>query len=792
MSDRPILRRAGIAFVAGMLAMGGLAPRGTRTLAAPSPGAPGAGHAAPGPDTLTTSVGQAVGRLRDIQRAMSPNPLDEDDVLDRVGRDPAKLSAWVNAQIAYEPYRGFLKGARGALVSGRANSADKALLLADLLVKAGFKAQLVQGDASGAAHAAAPLAAPGPDEPDDKAIAAFSAQSGIPPAHISRMLEAAALGRDEFRERLWNRTISDIQTVAAALDNAKVPAPPMTMAAQPAADHWWVRIPSGDLDPTFEGPAGKATRVIDPGKLPDSECHRVTVRMVISQDKTQREVLSASYRSADLFGRTLMAANVPLDVFPKIRGLPQPTRGAVLDALAGATRFQPEVLVAGGEADAGGQATAGKAFDLTGAAIDAGQGQVSSVQRFGGGLGGMLGGGGGDKPKATRLTAAWLEIGLIAPGQPAPTLIHRDLLTDSAPKSPRQRVFDLLATREILLLPEEISDDYATSLTLNTVSGWAQYLSSHAKKDLGRMDPKAFSGRPQFNASLYAFAIARRAGLRRLCEGQFGATSFAHVRPTAVSYVNRFVDAPGAGQPAAVSRCLDILDNTLVPAGPAPGKPAAGGWRGNFCFACGMLDTALEHEILGGGTARQNASVALEQAELEGSAPVVAAGTIPADARLTATAIAAIRPELARSAFVVLPGAPAAWYRVSLDTGMSLGFIEGGGGQEASEYAEMAEVLNQLIEIFKFYADLGRCLGAAISNPLVGKVDPHENLAECFKAACSMIPFSVGQLSEVEATWTNLIICKSISSMWEKVCDKLWDKVGGEGGGGEGGGGGGE
>jgi hypothetical protein len=776
---RPFRSIARIAFVfaAVLTAMALLAGNSVRA------DSPSGATPATDPAALDQVLGNAIQTLQATQRELSSIPLDEDGVIDRAGRDPAKLCQWVRTNIAYEPYRGFLKGGRGALIAGRANSADKALLLAELLIKAGFKSQLVQGDAAPAAPPARemnPVVAP-----DEKALSAFAAKTGISVDRIRQMQQAAASDSAEFNERLWNRALGDMQTVAALLDQSRIPVPPLVLAAAPA-DHWWVRLASGDLDPTFDAAPEKGGRAFDPLHLPPAECHQVTIRVMIRRDKTDAKVLQTSYRSTEMFGRTLTVANLPLDIFPKLAGVSNATSDKVLDVLATASKFQPAVMLSATDSPDGTKVFNGKGFDLSGTVFEVSHGQVQSAQGMGGGLGGMFGGGGGPAKPTTKLTAAWIEIDLISPGQAANVSIHRDLFTNSAELTPRQKVFDLLATREMLLLPEDLSEDYVTSLSLASVAQWAQYLSGHAQKDLGAADPKAFQGRPQFNSTLFAFAMARHAALRQLCDGRFGVSSFTHARPTMVSYVSRFIDGSAAG----ASRCIDIMENTILPAGTG-GRPAAAGWAGNFGLACGVVDTALEHEILRNGETHQNASVALEQQILEGAAPIVVAHALPADLKLSEPARATIEPELARSAFVVVPGAPAAWYRVGLDNGMTLGFVEGGGGQEAAEYGEMGEIMSQLKEALELYGDLGRCLGAAISNPLVGKTDPHENLAECFKALCDAIPGQMKELAEVEAvTWQDKIIIGTVNQVYKGLCEKLWDKLGpGEGSGGGGGGG---
>src|SRR5206468_4691730 len=59
--------------------------------------------------------------------------------------DPQRIFAFVRDEIAYEPYRGVLRGARGTLAAGAGNALDKALLLQSLLAASGQKATLVRG-----------------------------------------------------------------------------------------------------------------------------------------------------------------------------------------------------------------------------------------------------------------------------------------------------------------------------------------------------------------------------------------------------------------------------------------------------------------------------------------------------------------------------------------------------------------------------------------------------------------------------------------------------------------------
>src|SRR4029079_4628387 len=66
-------------------------------------------------------------------------------VVKRVGKDPAKLFAWVQGYSNWIPYRGVLRGPVGVLMDGRGNSLDRSLLLADLLKRAGQTVRLAHG-----------------------------------------------------------------------------------------------------------------------------------------------------------------------------------------------------------------------------------------------------------------------------------------------------------------------------------------------------------------------------------------------------------------------------------------------------------------------------------------------------------------------------------------------------------------------------------------------------------------------------------------------------------------------
>ena len=76
--------------------------------------------------------------------ATSANPVA--DMAAALDHDLEQIFRFVHEQIRYEPYEGVLRGAKGTLVSGAGNSADQALLLAELLKASSIPVRYVKGE----------------------------------------------------------------------------------------------------------------------------------------------------------------------------------------------------------------------------------------------------------------------------------------------------------------------------------------------------------------------------------------------------------------------------------------------------------------------------------------------------------------------------------------------------------------------------------------------------------------------------------------------------------------------
>jgi len=779
-------RRVARAGLCGLLLVawsGGLAltvPTAAAQTAARRPAAAPRG-AATDPSAVISELKARVGRVVAASRELADVPLDANALVARVGRDPAALTKWVREQVRYEPYAGFMKGSRGAIVSRRANAADKALLLAEAMQACGIKAQLVRGKLDPKSQPAVELP-PTDDapEPQPAALQAFATAAGLPVERAQALLREGQASRQAIAEDLWTRFQRDFDVVAAQVQAANLPTPPSPAFTAPD-EHWWVRTDAGDFDPTIEPkPASQESAVYQLKALPADAFHTLALRMKIKRDDGgENVVLDTTLRTADLFGHTVVLGNMPVEGMDKLEKLGSaaqaPTPQQVVAALASTTKFQPQLSTPAGP-------VAGAPFDLAGNVLPMTKGRFDHVADAGGaqrnafgGLGGFGGGGEKKEEKKQRLAACWVEFALAGPGSNSPLTLRRDLLrapagADASPDAAAQTVLDLLAMRELLVLPEEISGAFVTDATLDFTTQWVDHLGEIIGA-LGQrpLSMKNYTGAPRLSATLLGFGSSRRAALRRLRDARFKDVTYVHARPTLVSHTRRFVAGP---QPRSVAG-IDILHNDLVALG-----PKAGDWSGSFTLAAGVLDTALEHVCNPGPGPHANSSVLLDQALLSGAKPVVGAG----GAKVSEAARRQMEADGARVAHVVIPGPTAAWYRVDLDTGMSLGYVEGGGGQDISEYAEIADIIIQLKEVFEFYGDMFKCIGIGVTAPLGGSMDGRRDFLECaWNLICKKIPDLIASMTGFEMdNWTNIIVHQTLQkTIWEGFCQKMFDDAAG-------------
>lgn len=692
-----------------------------------------------------------LGRRLAAIRAVLPRETCDLYALAGTARTDAELCAWVRAHLGLQPYAGFQRGAAGTLASGSGNAADRALLLATLLRLRGIDAQLVRGTAK------PPTAVQPPRlptvAPDDAFVVALAKAAGVDPARLrGAPAEAAVLGAG-LQTRLERRMQRDRAAVLGALEG-KVP-PPTGVRVPANAEHWWVRTPDGDLDPTLESGAASGGTVVAVEKLPADACQtlRVTCKLRVEGAAEDTSLLDVTLRSADVFGDALAFGVMPVDGTAKVAALQDPTAAAVMAALASTKVFQPQVSTP--------QRThSGRVFDLSGKVVPVEDGRVAAAKEIGGKVGGLFGGISGEeeekKPSAV-IAACWFELELGAPGA-EPTRVRRDLLRPKIHGA--QRVFDLLTMRQVLVAAEGFGDDWLTDQFLTCVQGTAELARTQLRGEPTRLSD--WRQAPRFPLELHGFVAARKAALGRL-QGGFAGASLLYARPLVVAQLTRFIDdvAP------RIETGIDILHNDVVDLGPAPKT-----WAASLPLAVGVLDTALEHEVRERGPKSVNTSVLYERAALlEGAMRLAKPEDLPASAaaELTAGAVAC----------VTFQSSPATWYRVDRRTGCALGLVAFGGGQATSEYGVVAEMMVQLQEAICFFRDLMVCITVAVLAPLAGEEGDKNVFQNCvWNLVCGKIIDYFTSFVEIEPTWHNVLVRKAMSETWNSICEELAKKMG--------------
>ena len=604
-------------------------------------------------------------RLRTLKSTMPREGFDPAALSKSLGGDPDKAAEFVRTQIASEPTRGFAKGAQGALVSRRAGWADRALLLAELV--ADKSPQLVKGALAAAkqpAFAGAPARAAG-----ELPIADVASKLQTDPKRLEKKLKESDAAAAAFQEQVATRIQRDLDAVSAALQAAGVNPP--AAASFPSDEVWWVRI--GDKD--YGRPEGAEEKAVHPpAELPPDEVHRLAIRVKIQQGETEAAVLDVSFRTMDLFGRVLTLSNVAGDDPRKLTKSKSTKTRDQIDVMASTGVFVPLLTGAG-------KPISGHPFDLTGSKVPVQAGAIVA-KKLGGALGAFDALPGGAEEKKKELTGATLEMVRTSPGT-EPEAAKREILRKGV--KGRQRVFDLLSIREILVLPGEIRGDFALDLLLQADIAVKEAV-------LRKIQPKALivEKRPsRLNAKLYQFALVRASMLRKASTGT-----------TLVSFVHRILD----GKPARIRGGFDILANPAVNLAP----PA--GWKENGAFAAGIADTALEHELHRIKGAHANTSVQLEQA-------------------LAAKSALKVEKEGGRVR-VIVPGKAGAWYEIDPVTGSCLGYMDEGGGQDMAEYATLlADTLEEIREWQSMADRLNSVLECAMN--AIDSADAETSFAHC-------------------------------------------------------------
>jgi transglutaminase-like putative cysteine protease len=660
---------------------------------------------------------------KEVVNKPGANPADVPGTALQLGNDVTRVFDFVRTQVAYEPYRGVLRGGRGALASRAGNALDKSLLLKQMLEAGGSTCRLVRGqlapDKAAALVdqflAADPLKGPlGDFVPSDAAYQVppdFARRSGLDEQLLKEFVDRSRRQFDALIAEAWRLTDAQAKYLGEQLEKAKVTIGRSAGAWRDelvarATDHAWVEFrPAGDgagdrwvaLDPSFAD--AKPGAVFGTGGAPlddkalSGERHTLRFALVYRTEEggsAKENVLLDETLPVDaLFWEPLGFSIDPADPLPPPSKLVEMKPEAGIKLLTSVKKFQ-------GVLTSGGKRFASRVFDTSGGIYDvAADGRVKGAGQVGASVGGLFGGGGlgggGDEKPANTFTDLSVLITFQSPGGKA------------APQ------------RRVLLTKQDLAGEHA----LNPMLGWQILVQTGAisaevddyqrlSAALPVLDPmldavqagppaaaldKVGADRQKSHPALVAdLALWRQAATARLVRDNPKVRPLWD-RPQMAIAEQRFCANKSTGH-ACGRAAIDIVDNSIsmVPTDDAASAPAA-----LAALRQGVFDTAAEAVLLksvAGGAADVRGAIAdAEQARSAAGDLVVFA---PADAA-TAAAGGVGEPDKAwikqfepAGRRILAPrGAVASgamWWSLDPETGTILGRGAGGRGQSLTEY----------------------------------------------------------------------------------------------------------
>jgi hypothetical protein len=451
-----------------------------------TPPADGSPQSASSADTASsTSMAGAVRRINSIlddiaerDKRLPHREFDPAALATALGTDPKTQYEWVRDHTWWVPYAGLLRGARGVLLDRVGSTVDRAVLLGDLLRRAGHQVRLAhttlsQLQASDLLTGMKPSRPqrPGTNAPAENSAPILSEALALVDARADPLLAAfedgAAAGRsrsdssaiEAIRDHWWVEYLADGKWIALDL---LAPAADMGHALAAASDSYvW--------EPASEKPP-----------VPDEQWHSVNLRVVVERYEnsatTESTVLEHVLRPAEVLGMRIELTHYPTpwpEEFPFSGSRPN----ALGDAVVQVRQWVPMLFVGDRIVDQSGIADDGSVIADPFSSLKA-------VAETGGK--GIMGGfdealGGGAAPQSF-MTAEWLDFEIHVPGSAGRT-IRRPIFDVLGPEKRAARVADfdagtndllvkryqaLVGMYSILIQPCAFTEDYVSHLAMGT------------------------------------------------------------------------------------------------------------------------------------------------------------------------------------------------------------------------------------------------------------------------------------------------------------------------------------
>jgi hypothetical protein len=669
-------------------------------------------------------------------RKPGANPSDVHAKAAELGFDAGKIFAFVRDEVAYEPYRGVLRGARGALASRAGNALDKALLLKVMLQAGGHDARLVRGQLPPErARALVDQYLKRPPAPQAGADAfqlppALAEQIGVPPADLEAVLADNRRAADQFLAEATAAADVEATFVRQQLDGSGVKLGRtfdqwVQELTSRASDHAWVQWVGPDgapqvLDPSFTADAApSAPPEGKPADNFDADRHAVRFQFIYvakANGQPSEQVLLDVPIAADeaLYDPPAFSIE-PADPLPPPSKLAEMDPDAAIKLLTGFKNYQAVLRV-------GGRRSASNAFDLKGNVTPvSADGRIKGAQQlggatgglFGGGLGGGLGGGGAQAEAANNFVEIAVVLTFQSPGaapDARPASQRRVLLTQA--QTTGDEFLSPILEWKMLLQPQapsaQLAGYEALQSTVRALGAMLPLLDAPNSADVvlnraASVPPSAYPAElfdlAGFGQSALAARLGQAQGLKALWD-----------RPQMSIQERRFC-ANAKERRTCGHAAIDIVDNGLSI---VPTSPQAAGAAADVALAHGVFETVAESMLLKRNNDAASAAAGTDQGPAKAAAAVLPAGAIealrgaresgaglvlasPADAAaLAGTALSEsdrkwiAAHEAPGNRVLAAKSGASAWWSIDPVTGRALGRRDGGRGQAFHEYAVQA------------------------------------------------------------------------------------------------------
>jgi len=652
------------------------------------------------------AIDNLVGLAQEGRSHIDRATFEFDALVDSVEYDADLILEFARKSIAFEQYRGTLRGPKGTLLSRAGNTLDQSLLLGKLLRDAGFEARIARTNLS-EEQATALIQQMLHDRPDlpppgdldtlsdvmsriggdtvDKS--AVREELTSPPSPISMEGYREVVDTTLYLKKELNA--ADI-SLASRADNQ--------VLIEEAKDYFWVQYRETaaggwqDAHPAFvdEPPASMpAPMEFIAGSIPEDLQHRLRLRLFIERSKGQKlEVvpISASWERpvANLIAVPLTISNLPSSLTTE-----QVMNGRKANSLEDVAYFMPlfnGVIAPGAQF-----------FDLQGNIVDplaASQPGAELFATLGRQVSSAVEGFGGTPPK---LTAQWLELTLISPGGAEQKFRRTTFDRIGAAARAQQKVpgnpaeyslqdsMSLLQIRTIMVaagsMPQGLVMDGAFNQFLSKLPLYRELTKQVAYRALDETAAPELA--PMGNLGMQWPGHLTLLSKLNAADNLLETHRIYRASPTVV------IHSQGPDQKGGASESIDIVTNPRRAVQLSEGKPKL---DPEAVIITGIWDTVQEGSLLQEGDYSLNtASVFAQAFDKDVSIAIFKPGQEVSDVQLHPDVQAAVEADLSNGFIVVVPNeqqdpARSGWWRIHLETGETVGQIADGRGSVLTEW----------------------------------------------------------------------------------------------------------